>query len=77
MFKKKLIGHVSFENVPCKPLSEIFRDGFRQSLGVGRCCKPEVKTKMDDFRERMRSLMTWRKEEWPYEYNYWVTHHNL
>jgi len=39
--------------------------------------EPEVKTKMDDFRERMRSLMAWRKEEWPYEYNYWVTHHNL
>jgi multimeric flavodoxin WrbA len=23
------------------------------------------------FRERMRSLMIWRKHEWPYEYEYW------
>ncbi len=38
---------------------------------------PEVKTKMDDFHQRMRSLMTWRKAEWPFEYNYWVTHHGL
>lgn len=38
---------------------------------------PEVKAKMDDFHQRMRSLMTWRREEWPFEYNYWVTHHNL
>ncbi len=38
---------------------------------------PEVKTKIDEFHQRMRSLMTWRKEEWPFEYNYWVTHHDL
>lgn len=37
----------------------------------------EVKTKMDDFHQRMRSLMTWRKAEWPFEYNYWVAHHGL
>jgi len=37
----------------------------------------EVKTKMDDFHQRMLSLMTWRKEEWPFEYNYWVTHYGL
>lgn len=23
------------------------------------------------FTERMKSLITWRKEEWPYEYEYW------
>ena len=38
---------------------------------------PEVKTKMDDFHQRMRSLRTWLKAEWPFEYNYWVTHHDL
>lgn len=26
------------------------------------------------FRERMRLLMQWRKDEWPYEYQYWETH---
>ncbi len=39
--------------------------------------EPGVKAKMDDFHQRMRMLMTWRKEEWPFEYNYWVTHHGL
>ena len=38
---------------------------------------PEVKTEMDDFHQRMRSLMTWRKAEWPFEYNYWVAHYGL
>ena len=26
------------------------------------------------FKERMRSLVTWRKEEWPYEYEHWKAH---
>jgi multimeric flavodoxin WrbA len=29
------------------------------------------------FKERMRSLMLWRKDEWPYEYEYWKEHHGL
>jgi multimeric flavodoxin WrbA len=29
------------------------------------------------FNERMRSLMLWRKEEWPYEYQYWKSHRGL
>lgn len=38
---------------------------------------PEVQSKIDDFHQRMRLLITWRKAEWPFEYNYWVTHHDL
>ena len=30
-----------------------------------------------DFRERMRQLMLWRKEDWPYEYEYWKKHYGL
>ena len=30
-----------------------------------------------EFKERMRSLMLWRKEEWPYEYQYWKQHQGL
>ena len=30
-----------------------------------------------EFKERMRSLMLWRKEEWPYEYQYWKHHRGL
>jgi len=29
------------------------------------------------FKERIRSLMLWRKEEWPYEYEYWRKRHGL
>ena len=32
---------------------------------------PEVVARRDAFRERMRSLISWRKEEWPYEYDHW------
>lgn len=29
------------------------------------------------FKERIRSLMLWRGEEWPYEHEYWKKHHGL
>lgn len=29
------------------------------------------------FRERMQSLMLWRKNEWPYEYEYWKKNRGL
>ncbi len=29
------------------------------------------------FRKRMKSLMLWRKNEWPYEYEYWKKHKGL
>lgn len=29
------------------------------------------------FHERMRSLMIWRKDEWPYEFEYWKKRHGL
>ncbi len=32
---------------------------------------PEVQEKMAEFKDRMRRLMLWRKDEWPYEYQYW------
>ncbi len=30
-----------------------------------------------EFKDRMRALMLWRKEEWPYEYQYWKQHRGL
>lgn len=38
---------------------------------------PETQEKMSAFRERMRRLMLFRKEEWPYEYEYWKKHEGL
>jgi multimeric flavodoxin WrbA len=32
---------------------------------------PEIQAKMTAFKERMRQLMEYRQEEWPYEYDYW------
>jgi multimeric flavodoxin WrbA len=38
---------------------------------------PEVDQKMAAFKERMRSLMLYRKKDWPYEYRYWQEHRGL
>ena len=38
---------------------------------------PSVERKMASFRERMRRLMLWRKQQWPYEYDYWRSHRGL
>lgn len=38
---------------------------------------PETQEKMAGFRERMRRLMEYRKDEWPYEYEYWKQHRGL
>lgn len=38
---------------------------------------PEVEQEMSAFRQRMRSLMEWRKDEWPHEYEYWKAHRGL
>jgi multimeric flavodoxin WrbA len=36
-----------------------------------------VDERRNAFRERMRALITWRKEEWPYEYRYWQENRGL
>ncbi|MFP5213545.1 MAG: flavodoxin family protein [Acidobacteriota bacterium] len=36
-----------------------------------RASVPEIEEKMEVFRERMRQLMLYRKDEWPFEYDYW------
>lgn len=38
---------------------------------------PEIEKSRDAFLERMRSLILYRKEEWPYEYRYWKEYRNL
>lgn len=38
---------------------------------------PQVEQEMAAFRERMRQLVVWKKEEWPYEYGYWQEHHGV
>jgi multimeric flavodoxin WrbA len=38
---------------------------------------PEIEQKMAAFKERMRQLMLYRQDEWPYEYEYWQKHWGL
>jgi len=38
---------------------------------------PETEKTISEFKERMRSLILWRKDEWPYEYNYWKQRRGL
>jgi len=38
---------------------------------------PVVEEAMDAFRDRMRQLVTYRKEDWVHEYSYWQQHHGL
>jgi multimeric flavodoxin WrbA len=38
---------------------------------------PDMEREMAAFRERMRQLVVWKQEEWPYEYGYWQQHHGL
>ncbi len=38
---------------------------------------PSSEQTMASFRERMRQLMLWRKEQWPHEYEYWKSHRGL
>jgi multimeric flavodoxin WrbA len=38
---------------------------------------PAAEQIMAAFRERMRQLMLWRRQEWPYEYEYWKSHRGL
>ncbi|MGB8991896.1 MAG: flavodoxin family protein [Desulfobaccales bacterium] len=55
-------------------------DIARRALGLGQRLVqawrnqetfPEIQGKMASFKDRMRQLMAYRKEEWPYEYEYW------
>jgi hypothetical protein len=35
----------------------------------------DMDQQMVAFRERMRQLIVWKREDWPYEYSYWQEHH--
>jgi hypothetical protein len=38
---------------------------------------PGVESQISAFKDRMRSLMIYRKKEWPYEYKYWKKYRGL
>ena len=43
----------------------------------GKASFPEVEQAQAEFRQRMRMLVTFRKEDWPYEYEYWQKHYGM
>ena len=36
-----------------------------------KALRPEVELQMNAFKERMKNLVTYRPEEWRFEYEYW------
>lgn len=42
-----------------------------------KAMKPKTEKEMAMFKERMGALISFRKDEWPYEYKYWCEHHGL
>lgn len=69
----------------CATMAEMPDDGFsdavrRKAHSLGRrlvdAWRQErryqrVDRRMDAFRRRMQALVTWRREQWPYEYAWW------
>jgi multimeric flavodoxin WrbA len=43
----------------------------------GKAVTPEAEEIRKSFEERMRRLMLFRKEDWPYEYEFWRIHRGL
>jgi multimeric flavodoxin WrbA len=37
----------------------------------------QAEVKIEVFKQRMKDLMLWKKEEWPYEYQYWRKHRGI
>jgi multimeric flavodoxin WrbA len=43
----------------------------------GKVTTPEFKEKYQAFHDRMQALITYRKDEWPFEYEYWKQNRGL
>jgi len=43
----------------------------------GKVVIPEAEEIRKSFKERMRRLMLYRKEDWPYEYQFWKKRRGL
>lgn len=70
----KIVGDAYPENIR----KAAFDPGKKLVLSCGNkaACK-DAEKKVERFKERMHTLMLWRKQEWPYEYQYWKKHRGL
>ncbi|MBN1103354.1 MAG: hypothetical protein JXL84_08080 [Deltaproteobacteria bacterium] len=42
-----------------------------------KALRPDVELRMNAFKERMKNLITYRREEWPFKYEYWCRFRGL
>ena len=72
------MGAIPGQDVPVDIKSEAMELGKKlvQSWQT-KATSPEVEERIKEFQDRMRSLILYRKEEWPYEYGYWEKHRRL
>lgn len=68
------------------PNGEFTSELIQQARDLGRhlvehwregASDPETEKALAAFRDRMRQLIIWRQEDWPFEYSYWQQHHGL
>ena len=72
------MGNITGDTFPDDISSRAFELGRRLVKSwEQKLTDPEVEEKMSAFRQRMKNLMEWRKDEWPYEYEYWRKHRGL
>jgi multimeric flavodoxin WrbA len=72
------MGTIDAENFPADIRSQAIELGKNLVLSwEKKIVSAAVEERILAFRERMRSLMLWRKDEWPYEYQFWMQHRGL
>ncbi|MDD2316471.1 MAG: flavodoxin family protein [Desulfobacterales bacterium] len=72
------MGSISEDDFPQEIRTRAFDLGKKIVTDWKNQEKPEsTALEMDAFYRRMKRLMIFRKDQWPYEYDYWVRHRNL
>lgn len=72
------MGAVSGDDFPEEILEKAFQLGRNLVSDWKNKHKPEgFEKEMNAFYARMKRLMLFRKDRWPFEYDYWVRHRNI
>jgi len=72
------MGNISGDSFPDEISNRAFELGKKLTLAwKNQAITSDVEEKMHAFRLRMKALIEWRKDEWPYEYEYWQKHRGL
>jgi multimeric flavodoxin WrbA len=72
------MGNIEGDDFPKEISSRALELGKRLVVSwKDKATTPELETKMQAFKERMQRLITWRKDEWPFEYDYWRRYRGL